>query len=463
MYWLISLLSSFLFLVGKEVGKKKEERYIDLDSPLILVTGATGYIASRLVPRLLGAGYRVRCLARDPRRLDTRNWARDVEVVQGDVMIPSTLHAALEEVQAAYYLIHNMTHGHGYTSLELESARAFTLAAEEAGVEHIIYLGGLADPEQHIAPHMRSRIETGRVLREGSVPVTEFRAGVITGSGSISFEMIRFMTELFPLLPGPLWLKNKTQPIAMQNVIDYLLAALTNPRGRGGVYEIGGPDVTTYGDLMLRYARLRGLKRRMLLLPGLPLWLMAFGVGLMTPVPYPIAYALIAGLSADSVVKHPEALNVFPEVRLIDFDSAAQEALYKTHPTHIEPVWAGGRQAGKVIKHEGCFIDHRELKVDAEPKRIFDTIRQFVRRSSVFVELTRTGDRLLVCVNEQRAGNKWIEWRVSQEAGVTTLAQTVFFCPHGLPGFLYWYLLYPLHRIRHRDLLKAVAGQSKHQ
>ena len=443
--------------------RKEERRKINLDSPLILVTGATGYIASRLIPRLLEAGYQVRCLARDPRRLHGRSWSRDVEVVHGDVTVPSTLRAALEGVHAAYYLIHNMTHGHGYTSLELESARTFALAAEEAGVKHIIYLGGLADPEQHIAPHMRSRIETGRVLREGSIPVTEFRAGVIAGSGSISFEMIRFMTELFPIVPAPSWVRNKTQPIAMQNVIDYLLAALTNPNGRGGVYEIGGPDITTYGNLMLRYARLRGLRRRMFLLPGIPLWFMAFGVGLMTPVPYPIAYALLGGLSADSVVKHPEALKVFPEVRLIDFDSAAKDALHKTHPAHIEPVWAGRRQAVHSIKHEGCFIDHRELRVDTEPERVLDIIRQVVRQSSVFVELPRKDDRLLVCVKNQKGGEKWIEWRAGHASGVTTLAQTVFFCPHGLPGFLYWYLLYPLHWVRHRNLLKAVAGQSKTQ
>ncbi len=180
-------------------------------------------------------------------------------------------------------------------------------------MQHIIYLGGLADPEQHIAPHMRSRIETGRVLREGKVPVTEFRAGVIAGSGSISFEMIRFMTELCPVVPGPTWMKNRSQPIAMQNVIDYLFAALTNLNGYGEVFEIGGPDITTYGDLMLRYPRLRGIKRSMFLVPGLPLWFMAFGVGLMTPVPYPIAYALIGGLSADSVVKHPDALTSSPK------------------------------------------------------------------------------------------------------------------------------------------------------
>jgi uncharacterized protein YbjT (DUF2867 family) len=431
-----------------------------LDTPLILVTGATGYIASRLIPRLLEAGYGVRCLARHPDRLKGRAWARGVEVVRGDVTIPATLRAALEGVHTAYYLIHNMTHGHGYTSLELESARAFATAAEQAGVEHIIYLGGLADPEQHIAPHMRSRIETGRVLREGSAPVTEFRAGVIAGSGSISFEMIRFMTELFLVVPGPRWMSNKTQPIAIQNVIDYLLAALTNPRGRGGVFEIGGPDITTYGDLMLRYARLRGLKRRMVLLPGIPLWFMAFGVGLMTPVPYRIAYALIGGLSADSVVKHPEALKVFPEVKLVDFNSAAKDALEWTHPSHIERVWEGGRQAFKFIKHEGCFIDHRETQIHVKPECVSDALKYFMEKNA-FVEPARKNQQWIVSVKNQRAGKKWIEWRIHPASNGTLLTQTVFFCPHGLPGFLYWYLLYPFHIMGFRRLIKSIAGQTR--
>lgn len=211
-----------------------------MTSPLILVTGATGYIASRLIPRLLDLGYRIRALARNPRRLAARSWFSEIEVIQADVTTPATLTRALEGVDAAYYLIHNMSRGHGYTALELNAARNFARAAEQAGVKHIIYLGGLADPEQHIAPHMRSRIETGRVLREGTVPVTEFRAGVIAGSGSISFEMIRFMTELFPLVPGPAWMSNKTQPIAIQNIVDYLVAALENKSGQGQIFKSAG-------------------------------------------------------------------------------------------------------------------------------------------------------------------------------------------------------------------------------
>lgn len=429
---------------------------------LILVTGATGYIASRLIPRLLDSGYRVRCLARDPHRLKGRNWFRAVEVIQGDVTIPSTLDTAMEGVHTTYYLIHNMSYGHGYTALELDSARSFASAAEQAGVEHIIYLGGLADPEQHIAPHMRSRIETGHILREGNVPVTEFRAGVITGSGSISFEMIRFMTELFPIVPGPLWMRNKAQPIAIRNVIDYLLAALTNPNGRGQVFEIGGPDIETYGALMLRYARIRGLKRRMFLLPGIPVGFMAFGVGLMTPVPYPIAYALIGGLSADSIVKHPAALEVFAEVKLIDFDAATKDALEKTHPSEIERVWDDGREAAKLFKHEGCFIKYQEVVVNKKPEEVLPAIKEVIGISGKIV-VHETQDQILAHVKDQVAGKKWIEWRVAQIDNSTYISQTIFFCPRGLAGFLYWYLLYPFHLLYFRGLINNIAKQSKTQ
>jgi len=410
---------------------------------LILVTGATGYIASRLIPRLLDSGYRVRALARDPLRLKGRTWSNQIDIVQADVTSPSTLVNALDGVHIAYYLIHNMSYGRGYTTIELDSARVFASAAEEADVEHIIYLGGLADPEQHIAPHMRSRIETGKVLREGKVPVTEFRAGVIAGSGSISFEMIRFMTELFPVAPGPLWMRNKSQPIAIQNVIDYLFAALENKNGQGQVFEIGGPEITTYKDLMLRYARARGLKRAMLMLPGIPVWFMALGVGMMTPVPYPIAYALIGGLSADSIVKHPQVLDVFPEVQLIDFDTATKEALEKTHPNHIERVWDDGDSKNKSLKHEGCFILHSSL---ALPKKHRGDVGGTARSTTQWKrEVTWEYQSNLF-------GELWIEHCTEQDR----LTQTVFFSPRGSPGFLYWILLYPFHWLRFRALLRKM-------
>ena len=487
-----------------------------MNSSLILVTGATGYIASRLIPRLIERGHRVRALAREPRRLDGRGWSASTEMFAGDVMSPSTLRPALEGVHTAYYLIHNMKSGHGYTSLELDGARNFAEAAAEAGVQHIIYLGGLADPERHIAPHMRSRIETGKVLREGRVPVTEFRAGIVVGSGSISFEMIRFMTELFPVIFGPRQLRNKSQPIAVQNVIDYLLAALDNWDGHGQVIEIGGPEVTDYAELMLRYARLRGHKRGLLLLPRVPLWFMAFGIGLMTPVPRPIASALVGGLSSDSVILRDDALRVFPEVKLVDFESAAKEALSHLHPARIERVWDDGAHPRKSLKHEGFFIEHREMKVNASPEKIFDVITRmggkngwpfadwlwqlrgwvdgivsprrhedtktqhkknfapsrpgdFVlipgdRVDYYTVEAAASNLRLLLRSELRAPGDGWMEWRVGQigrEASPrdnsSYIKQTAYFAPRGLGGFLYWYLLYPFHAYIFRGLIRAIA------
>jgi len=422
---------------------------------LILVTGATGYIASRLIPQLLDRGYQVRALARQPQRLKNKNWFPQVDMVQGDVMEPSTLAPAFEGVQTAYYLIHNMSSGHGYTERELEGARNFALAAQNSGVQHIIYLGGLADEEQHIAPHMRSRIETGAALRQGNVPVTEFRAGVIAGSGSISFEMIRFMTELFPIIPAPIWIKNRSQPISTQNVIDYLLAALDNHNGQGQVFEIGGPHVTTYQELMLSYARVRGLKRRFLLLPYVPVWFMAFGIGLTTPVPRPIAYALVGGLSSDSVVIHDDARKIYPEVNLIDFESAAREALTRLHPHRLENVWEDG---SKTIKHEGFFIDHRKIKTQVAPKKIFQLLKE---KLGITPMEAAEENQMLVHLKIRIPGDLWVEWRASQK-DTTCLMQTIFFTPRGLGGFLFWYMLHPFF-IWYLSSLRAasIAGSQK--
>ena len=441
---------------------------------LILVTGATGYIASRLIPQLLDRGYTVRALARRPHQIGPRNWSSQISIFPGDVMYPASLAPALKGVHTAYYLIHNMSSGHGYTKLEVQGARNFALAAEQAGVQHIIYLGGLADHEQLIAPHLRSRIETGTALRQGRVPVTEFRAGIITGSGSISFEMIRFMTELFPIIPAPVWLKNKSQPIAVQNVMDYLLAALEKWDGYGRVLEIGGPQIITYQDLMLRYARIRGHKRRVFLLPYIPVKFMAFGIGLMTPVSHPIARALVKGLSHDSVVMYNDAREIYPEINLIDFGSATKDALTCLHPLKIERVWESDfgslpEKTSEVhvstLKHEGFFIDHREIKIEAEPGKVFDAIINFrMRRFSVD---TIEPDHLLLLRSQRKTpGESWLEWRVGQIAkspqggNLTYLTQTAYFTPRGLGGFLYWYLLYPFHAIIFRWLIKSIARNS---
>ena len=468
---------------------------------LILVTGASGYIASRLIPRLLEAGYRVRCMARQPETLRGRPWSADVEFVVGELRDAASLEKALTGVWTAYYLIHNMSSGHGYTARELEGAHNFARAAESAGVEHIIYLGGLADPRARIAAHLRSRIETGEALRSGRVPVTEFRAGVIVGPGSISFEMIRFMTELLPLVPVPAWAKNCSQPIAARSVLDYLFAALESNAGHGGIFEIGGPEVMRYSELMLEYAHLRGLKRRMIIFPYIPLWFMAFGVGLTSPVPRRIAYALIDGLRSDSRVQEPSVRNVFPQVELVPYVQAVEESLAHLHPDTVQPVWTDSGE-GAELRHEGFFISHRSLYVEAPPQSVFEVVarlgqdREWLYANGLWrfrawvdslfqkpqkpealppgtlpkvhdrvdiyrVEAIEPGSRLLLHAELKAPGEGWMEWRVRPQGEGTRLSQTGFFAPRGLPGFLYWYLSWPGHELVFRGLIRAIARRAE--
>jgi hypothetical protein len=352
---------------------------------------------------------------------------------------------------------------------------------------------------------MRSRIETGNTLRQRSVPVTEFRAGVIVGPGSISFEMIRFITECFPVLPGTLWLKNKVQPVSARNVIDYLVAALDHPEARGGIYELGGPDRMLYADTMLRYAGLRGLKRRFFTLPAVPIWIMARFVDWLTPVPAVIASPLIGGLQSDSIVLDDSALRRFQDIELIPYDRAVNEALAELNPARLERVWEGlGRDAIE-MKHEGFFIIYRRVIVQASPERVYRVFTTLGGRNgwpyANWLWLLRGGldklfgghsillkekggagpglkegdsldyyrverlepDHLLRLFSELRApGEGWMEWRVDPAPGdCSTLTQTAFFAPRGLPGFFYWALLGPLHRFIFRGLIRAVRQRSE--
>ncbi len=470
-----------------------------MDKKLILVTGATGYIASRLVPKLLDRGYAVRCLVRQSLRLKSRTWFPYVELVHGDVMDLSTLSPAMEGVHTAYYLIHNMSSGQGYTSLELNGAQNFAIAAEQAGIEHIIYLGGLADPDRKISSHMRSRIDTGESLRKGKVPVTEFRAGVIVGPGSISFEMIRFMTELMPVIFGPLWLQNMSQPIAAQNVIDYLLTALEIRPDQSQVFEIGGPNKMSYAKLMLTYGRLRGLWRRYVVVPGIPLWFMALGVEWMTPVPAAIARPLVDGLRSDSLVQDESARRTFPNINLIGYEEAVNIALGQLRPDRLEPSWKDCDQSVKIIKHEGFYIDHRCIQVRAAPEKVFQVISAMCGKNSwlyadwlwklrgwldrlfggpglrgrtdalklgTVVDFYRVEaieeDRILRLHSELKApGEGWMEWRIEIEDGETRISQTGFFAPRGFWGFAYWILLGPFHRLVFRGLIRTIARRSE--
>src|SRR5512141_860513 len=273
-----------------------------VSSGLVLVTGATGYIGGRLVPRLLAAGYSVRCLVRDPARLEGRSWQSDVEIFAGDVLSTASLEKAMSGVRVAYYLIHSMGAGADFEQRDLVAARNFGTAAKTAGVERIIYLGGLADSSSELSHHLRSRQQTGEALRDAGIPVTEFRAGVIVGSNSVSVEMIRYLTERVPVMICPRWVYTRTQPIGIRDVLDYLVASISVPASAGRIVEIGGADVITYGEMMTTYAKVRGLKRWLVPVPFLAPRLSSLWVNLVSPIPAAIARPLIEGLRNENVV-----------------------------------------------------------------------------------------------------------------------------------------------------------------
>jgi uncharacterized protein YbjT (DUF2867 family) len=467
---------------------------------LILVTGVTGYVGGSLVPRLLEKGYRVRMLVRDPKRLAGRVWLPQVELVHGDIFSRSTLDQAMQGVSAAYYFIHAMISGKNYYEKEIESARNFAAVAEGSGVEHIIYLGGLADPEKEIGLHLRSRIQTGDALRQGRVPVTEFRASLIIGSGSISFELIRYLTEQFPVLIGLPWMHNRTQPIAIQNVLDYLVAALEHPDAGGKIYEIGGKDVLTYAGTIYVYARLRGLKRRIVILPGFSVNLMAQIAGKVTPVPARIAGPLLGGMRTDSVVHDDAASRDFPHILPMDYAASVRLALESLSPASFETDWENGASSFR-IKQEGFFIEGQHRHIDAQPELVYRIITGLggwqgwlyldwlwklrglmdrlvggagLRGRTSFDEIAE-GDildyyrvealetnRLVRLRAELKApGLGWMEWRIHpQSSGDVLLTQIAFFAPKGAFGFLYWNLLQPFHHLVFSGLIRVIARRA---
>ena len=271
----------------------------------------------------------MRCLVRDAARLQGRPWLKQVEVMQGDVLQPDTLAPAMSGVQIVYYLVHSLSGGSNFSARDISAARNCASAAKQAGVARIIYLGGLGDPQSNLSQHLVSRHETGDALREAGVPVTEFRAAVIVGSGSLSFEMIRYLSERLPVMICPKWVYTRTQPIGIRNVLDYLVAAIDCPQSVGRIIEIGGRDVVTYADMMSGYARVRGLKRRLIAVPVLTPRLSSYWVHLVTPIPAVIAQPLIKGLGSEVIVRDDSALKMFPAIVPMDYETSVSLGLAK--------------------------------------------------------------------------------------------------------------------------------------
>jgi uncharacterized protein YbjT (DUF2867 family) len=476
---------------------------------LMLVTGATGYIGGRLVPRLLQAGYRVRCLVRDPARLQGREWLEQVEVLAGDVLDAASLPLAMQGAEVAYYLIHSMAGGRDFQTRDLIAARNFAMAARQAGVARIIYLGGLGNAEEKLSEHLHSRQETGAALREAGVPVTEFRAGVIVGSGSLSFEIVRYLTERVPVMICPRWVYTRTQPIAIRNVLEYLLAALETPESAGQIIEIGGSQILTYGEMMMGYAKVRGLRRWMIPVPVLTPRLSSYWVHLVTPIPAAIAQPLIEGLRYESVVCDGAAQRLFPAIQPFDYGTAVELALVRLETGQVETAWSDALITSQgdvppvvLATQEGMVLEHRQLALPVPSRAVYcafaglggargwlylNSVWQLrgvidrlvggvgMRRGRRDPDNLRVGDaldfwrveavesdRLLRLRAEMKVpGRAWLQFQVRPQAdGTSLLSQTAYFAPKGLSGLAYWYGLYPVHSMVFSGMIRKVGERA---
>ncbi|MGE6736769.1 DUF2867 domain-containing protein, partial [Streptomyces sp. NPDC059900] len=354
-----------------------------------LVTGATGYIGGRLVPELLDAGHQVRCLARTPGKLRDYPWAGQAEVVRGDASDAESVGSAMRDIDVAYYLIHALGSGSGFEETDRKSARIFAEQARAAGVRRIVYLGGLTPegvPDEELSPHLRSRAEVGRIFLESGVPTTMLRAAVIIGSGSASFEMLRYLTERLPVMVTPSWVSTRIQPVAVRDVLRYLVGSATMPDDVNRGFDIGGPDVVTYRDMMRRYAVVAKLPHRLILpVPMLSPGLSSHWVGLITPVPASIARPLAESLRYEVICHEHDIARYVPDAPgvPITFDRALALALERvkeakvstrwssaalpgapSDPLPTDPDWAGG----------SLYTDRREQTVDASPQALWSVV-----------------------------------------------------------------------------------------
>ncbi len=483
---------------------------------LCLVTGATGYIGGRLIVELLKHGYRVRILARNADRLKYHPWIDQVEVSEGDAHNPDVLAEAMIGVDVAYYLLHALMSKDDFEQEEREMAEGFGKSAKASGVKRIVYLGGIIAPNEVMSPHLQARAETGEILRASGVATIELRAGVVIGSGSASFEMLRYLTERLPIMTVPKWVNVRIQPIAVRDVLRYLVGSASIDSSVSGVFDIGGPEIFTYKEMMQQYAEAAGLPRRIIIpVPVLTPRLSSGWVGLVTPVPYTLAKRLVASLKNEVVAADDRirALVPDPEGGLTPFKRAVQLALTKikdarvetrwtdasvpgtpSEPLPTDPDWAGGTLYRDVrIVHSPDSIDEVWKRVEAiggdngyslatwawEVRGFIDKIFGGVglRRGRRDPNHLQVGDALDFWRVEQilkpkllrlRAemkmpGLAWLEFGLEEddETGGTILTQVAIYAPKGLLGHAYWWSVWPMHGLVFPSMAKNAAFAKK--
>jgi uncharacterized protein YbjT (DUF2867 family) len=483
----------------------------------VLVTGATGYIGGRLVPELLARGHEVRALARTPAKLDDRPWRGDVEVVKGDVFDPDSLDRACEGMDAVHYLIHSMDGEDGFAERDRTAAANVRDAAARAGVQRLVYLGGLGNDEEDLSEHLRSRHEVGKVLADGPVPVTELRAAIIIGSGSMSFEMLRHLVEVLPVMTTPRWVDTRVQPIAVRDVLAYLCEVLEVDEAAGQVLEIGGPDAMSYRQLMHAYAEVAGLRRRVIIpVPVLTPRLSSLWVGLVTPLPSGLARPLVDSLVNEVVVRDDRIRELVPR-DTVPFRDAVALALERIKDLEVTTTWSGAGHLASADRSDGpedprpedpdwaggtVLSDERSVRSSAAPEPLFRTvcsiggqrgyrgygwmwwIRGIVdklvggvglrrgRRHPFELAVGETVDfwrveaydppRLLRLRAEMKVpGTAWLEYEIVPDGEGCRLEQRARFHPKGLWGRVYWAVFVPFHALIFPRMARGLAREAE--
>ncbi len=471
--------------------------------PLILMTGATGYVGGRLLSRLEAPGRRVRCMTRRPEALLSRVGPA-TEVVFADVLDPASLPEAMEGGTTAYYLVHSMGSADNFEEQDRAAARQFGAAARAAGVRRIVYLGGLGETDRAASPHLRSRQEVGALLRASGVEVIEFRASIVLGSGSLSFEMIRALVERLPVMIAPRWVAVKTQPIGITDLLNYLVAALDLPAEGTRIFEIGGADQVSFGELMKEYARQRGIRRRIIPVPMLSPRLSSLWLGLVTPLYVRVGRKLIDSMTAPTVVRDPSARQAFPLTPL-GVRAAMAQAISNEDREQAATRWSdalsasGEPRAWGGVRFGSRLVDSRIATVGVAPADAFAPVARIggqrgwyyatwlwrlrgfldmlvggvgMRRGRRDPAVLQVGDaldwwrveaiepnrRLRLFAEMKVPGRAWLEFEVEPDGAGSTIRQTAIFDPVGLGGLAYWYITYPVHRLIFTGMLRRIAA-----